>query len=226
MLFLFLGDPKTTRLNIISFQKKYAEQNIIVRNEIESISEFLKKSAGASLFGGASLLLIETKKNDAELKEEITLKELSQFGKDSDIAITITENLPKTHPLRKLISEEGKLIEAAEVPKSVFPFLDALSSKNPGRVFSELEKLLNDGNEPVFVNLMVAYALRNLIRVKFGAVAGINPYVVKKTKARVDGFSEEKLKALFLKVKENDKAFKSGENEKRLLQTLVYAFIN
>lgn len=225
MLFLFLGNPKTTRTNILNFQKKYGEQNIVVRNEKESISEFLKKSAGTSLFGGVSLLLIETTKDDGDLKEESVLKELSQFGKNADIAITITETLPKTHPLRKLISEEGKLVESAEVPKNIFPFLDALTSKNPVRAFSELEKLLDDGNDPIFINLMVAFALRNLIRVKSEAASGINPYVLKKTKSQVEAFSIEKLKTLFLKVKKNDIAFKSGENEKRLLQTLVYEFI-
>ena len=67
-----------------------------------------------------------------------------------------------------------------DVPKNVFPFLDALAAKEKGAAIVAMRSLIRAGADPDFLLKMVGWQLRNLIRVRGGATAGISPYVIKK----------------------------------------------
>lgn len=221
MLFLFLGESKETHNNLINFKKNFSTDSIIAWNEEQLLLDFLLKAQGGSLFKQKMLFVIEAAKIPIELKEEKILNLLKNSA-SSDFAVRFDEKLPKSHPLQKLAFEFGRIIGGRdENPRRLWILLDALGSKNLKKALSELYLTLDNSEDPIFLNLMIAYLLRNLLRAKGGAANGINPISLRKLREQKDLFSEEELKQRFTEVFENDLALKEGENPKLILTVTV-----
>ncbi|MCG2686241.1 hypothetical protein L6258_02650, partial [Candidatus Parcubacteria bacterium] len=107
-----------------------------------------------------------------------------------------------------------------KIPKSIFPFLDALGRKDEKRAFLELDRLLQQGGEPVYILTMIVYHLRNMARVLFDPQESkktLHPFVYKKTVTQAKGFSPERIVQLYDRAFRSDLVLKTSTQDGQLI---------
>lgn len=136
--------------------------------------------------------------------------------------------------IQKLINYGGEhtVITATDVdllvtPKinlNIFEVVDAVANKNKFRAIKLLHGHLAEDADPYYIFSMIAYQLRNLLRVKdlsknatpyplIIKKTGLNPYVVKKTYEQSRKFELEELKQKFAELALMDVKVKNGEED-------------
>lgn len=110
---------------------------------------------------------------------------------------------------------------------NVFDLTDAIGAQNKKRALLLWHKALEAGEEPVELLGLLAWHLRNLIKVKSAGTdlkgLGLHPYVLEKTSRQARSFQIENLKLMLKKIGELDLAFKTSDaNPKSEFLNLIH----
>lgn len=188
--------------------------------------EFLRTAPSSSLFTSKILLVFEASKV-TEFGGSEFLDELAKVG-GPEIVLWVGGKVSLSSPLVKRVRRQGGRIFgfAEKIPQNIFPFLDALGRKDEGYSFLELDRLLQQGSEPVYILTMIVYHLRNLARVLFDpqeSKKGLHPFVYKKTAAQAKNFSPEEITRLYDRAFYADLALKTSVQDGRLILSRLVA---
>lgn len=200
MIFVFHGDnqPKL-REEFLRLKRGYGEFSFWEK-ELSELPAYL---SSPSLFGQKELVAVE----NPELDQLVKLDQLIQPDKDLILLF------PRRLPPRELAKFKGVQVATfwEEVPKNVFPFLDAIGGRNKKRAFSELHRLLEEGVDPDYLIKMVGWEITNLARVREKSTKGISPYVVAKFQKLVKNWSTTDLSQAFSLLLVQDLRQKKGK---------------
>jgi len=213
VIFIFHGeDQPALRESLLNFKRKYPSASFWEDPPVE-----LTPRLGAlSFFGSRDQRHLVVWENPP--LKELTKSRLEEWGKGAqDLALVFSQKLPPAE-LEKF-SGTKVFSFAPQVPKNVFPFLDALVARNRRNALLYAHRLLREGNDLDFLFKMIVWQLRSLARVKSGAVRGLNPYVVKKLQKYAGAWDMEKLRQSLSDILEEDRRRKQGK--KRPLDLLI-----
>lgn len=108
---------------------------------------------------------------------------------------------------------------------NIFELTDALLAKNKKKALLALHKAMDGGEKPTELLGLLAWQVRNLLRLKTGAKPerlNLHPFVLGKLKESGKIFSMEELNAFLSKLIDLDLAFKTTDlNEKTVLSLLI-----
>jgi len=207
MLTLITGeDLVSSREALVKIKAEAGPLEVVSWLKEQEPAVFLRQNSSPTFLGGKRLLVFEAEKGEKRLESEHFLAALGAIAEEVDVVMWVGTTLAATNPLVKKIHElQGKGYEfAKEVPKEVFPFLEALAARNRMASLKKLQKLLDAGAEPIFLVAMIAYQLRMLLRVKLGAEKSLSSFVIAKAKRNVGSFSEASLVEAFAATLEAD----------------------
>jgi len=131
---------------------------------------------------------------------------------------------------QKIKTIDVNLIEDMVKPESsagIFDFVDAIGAKNQKKAVSLFEKLIENGENELYILSMIVYQFRNMIIIsdymkrqigagQIASLAKIHPFVVQKTISILRKYNREKLIGDFFKLGETDFAIKSGQIDSKL----------
>ncbi len=117
---------------------------------------------------------------------------------------------------------------------NIFEMTDALGQRDGPRASQLLHRMLDDGNEPLYLLSMIARQFRIMIQVKDLADRGVHPkdipnrlgmkpFVARKGLSQATQFSMAQLTAIYHKLWETDLAIKTGQMEAVLALDLFVA---
>ncbi|OGD30749.1 DNA polymerase III subunit delta [Candidatus Azambacteria bacterium RIFCSPHIGHO2_01_FULL_44_55] len=97
---------------------------------------------------------------------------------------------------------------------NIFDLTDAIGAQNKKRALLLWHKALEAGEEPVELLGLLAWHIRNLLKVKSAGSAarglGLHPYVLEKTSRQAKSFEINDLKSILIKIGELDLALKTS----------------
>jgi len=150
----------------------------------DEIEQYL---TSVNMFGTDELLYWRVNK-----KTEISDKILKLIkGKiTKNLLVVLSENLPKNSKFFKYFDKSEQFI--ADEKEKIFPLLEAISNKNPLLSVKLFYKLINQKNDPVYINSMLFYQFKNILHVRFDTetIKSINPYVKSKLTLVKNNFSD------------------------------------
>ena len=117
---------------------------------------------------------------------------------------------------------------------SVFDMVDAVGRRDGRTALTLLHRMLDDGQEPLYILAMIVRQFRIMVQVKDleerggapGAMAkrlGLHPFVAKKGLAQAHNFTMAQLEAIYDKLLETDLAIKTGRMEDVLALDMLVA---
>ncbi|OGC38249.1 hypothetical protein A2V54_03335 [candidate division WWE3 bacterium RBG_19FT_COMBO_53_11] len=217
MIFVFHGEGQPAlRENFLRFKQRYASTSFW-EGEVEELAHRLSSLSLFEKQDQRQLVAWE----DPPLKE-LAKPRLAEWGKgEQDLALIFPHRLSAGDLER--FSDAKIFSFVPQIPKDVFPLLDALVSRNRKAALLHVHRLLGEGKDLDFILKMIVWQLRALVRVKSGAVRGINPYVVKKLQKYAGAWDLEKLRRALSAVLEEDLRRKQGK--KRPLDLLINRII-
>jgi len=138
---------------------------------------------------------------------------------------------------KKITRENIKLLVAPEIKADIFKMIDAIGEKNFQKAIKEYEKLIESGQNELYILSMIVYQFRNLLIVKdlversrnplsrwdIAKKAGMHPYVAQKTLFQAKNFTIEKLKKIYAILLDFDVAIKTGKIEGKVALVLIIA---
>jgi len=227
MIILLHGENvSASRQALLDLKKNYSSDSVSVFDAKKfDEDEFIRACQTPSLLSDRRLVIVEG-------KPPATCYLLLATSSAADVVFWLGEELKPSNKLFKQVKEIGGQIRNFKevVPKHVFGFLDALGYKNKKKAFLELHRLLDQGESPVYLLTMMAWATRNLLSVKVSkcqSVKGMNPYVLRKTQSQIKNFEEGELVEIFHKLLEAEVALKTSQQEPKLvLDLLVNEWLN
>ncbi len=196
--------------------------------EEEQLKRWIKKEVdarGATIESDATSLLVEYIGPDL-------------WRMANEIEKLIAYRLPTTANRggKTIIAQDIKLLVLPEIKSNIFNLIDAIASKNLPKAYQELYRLLNSGENEIYILTMIVYQFRNLLIVKdlierspnidrwqIAKKAGMHPFVAEKTLYQVKNFTLEKLKSIYRNLLDFDYKIKTGKIEQRVaLELLIF----
>lgn len=216
MIFVFHGENQPAVRDALLELKKGYDETIFWEKEFEELSSYLRSP---SFFGKRELVIVE----DPEPSKLTKLTELIKGG-NKDVVLIFSGKTP----LGKL--PRGKEVKIfyfqEEIPKNVFPFLDALAAKDKKGAFAQAHQLLRAGENTHFLLTMVVWQMRNLAKVKGKVTNGIHPYVLGKLKRLEKNFTEVELSRAFSLLLKEDLDAKRGKANSTTFDFLIEKLIS
>lgn len=134
----------------------------------------------------------------------------------------------------KISSDDIKLLVRPQTESNIFDLVDAVGEKNLKRALNECQKLLENGQNELYILSMIVYQYRNLLILKdlfehsadrsqwaLAKKAGLHPFVVGKALMQLKNFSLSDLKNSYNLLGDFDCAIKTGKMENRVALTLL-----
>lgn len=146
----------------------------------------------------------------------------------------------------KQLAISDKQVELLVRPKivaNIFDLIDAIGAQNIKKAQSELHKLLNSGENALYIHTMVVYQFRNLLiikdlldnyklqiinyklnsnlKLKISKQSGLHPFVVEKTMNQTKNYTMDRLKEIYQILLDYDIKMKTGQIEPRLALDLL-----
>jgi DNA polymerase III delta subunit len=230
MLYLLHGENVgASRQALVDLKKNYAADSISVFDTKKfDEDEFARVCETPSLLSDRRLIVVEGK-----LPQSAISNQQLTISNATDVVFWLGEEVKPSNKLFKLVKSAGGQIRhfRPTIPKHVFGFLDALGYKNKQKSFLELHRLLDQGESSIYLLTMIAWQMRNLLRVKLynggGPKPKAAPFVLRKAKSQVKNFEEEELVEVFHKLLEAEIALKTTPQEPKLvLDMLVKTIVN
>lgn len=214
MIFVFHGeDQPALRENLLKFKRQYSSASFWEGDDPKELSQRLISSSFFEKPDQHQLVIWEDPAG-----KELPKDRLSEWAKGvQDLALVFPRRL-SPGDLEKF-SGARIFFFAPQIPKSVFPLLDAIVARNRKSALLRARRLLREGNDLDFILKMIVWQLRLLVRVKGKAVRGINPYVVQKLQKYASSWNSEELRRSLSAVLEEDLRRKQGK--KRPLDLLI-----
>jgi DNA polymerase-3 subunit delta len=128
-------------------------------------------------------------------------------------------------------------IVTAEINSSVFNLIDAIGQKDISKSLSELNKLLQNSENEIYILTMIVYAFRNIILIKHlwlkgnrqGEIAQklkMHPFVVSKTLGHINKFSFQSLISIYSKLLDADFSMKTGRRDPKMILEMLVSFLS
>lgn len=131
-------------------------------------------------------------------------------------------SLSAQHDIR---TNDIELLVTSQVESDIFKMIDAIGNKNLKVALRENQKLLQNGQNELYILSMIVYQYRNLLIVKDSIErrerVAMHPYVYQKTLAQARNFSFEDLKKDYQTLLNFDIAIKTGKMDSRTALTLL-----
>jgi DNA polymerase-3 subunit delta len=135
---------------------------------------------------------------------------------------------------RSVMEEDAKLLVSYVQEADVFQMVDALGTRDIRQAMELVEKLLSEGQHPLYLLRMITRQFRILLQIKELQSRGtspadvktllrLHPYVAKKTMAQSRNFSIRQLEVIYHRLLEIDAAIKGGEIEDHLALNMFVA---
>lgn len=132
--------------------------------------------------------------------------------------------------------DDIELLVNPQIQSNIFNLIEAIANKNLKRAVKELYKLLNSGQNELYIFTMIVYEYRNLLIIKdlieraknenqwsLAKKAGLHPFVVQKSLATLKNYQIEDLKKAYRKILDFDIKIKTGKMEQRVaLELLIF----
>ncbi|KKP77662.1 MAG: DNA polymerase III subunit delta [Candidatus Moranbacteria bacterium RIFOXYA12_FULL_35_19] len=129
----------------------------------------------------------------------------------------------------EMISEKNvDLLVKANLNNNIFCLVDAIGANDKKQALKLFHEHLQKGDDPFYLMSMFFYQFRNMLKIAdlyekgmraeydIARMTKLHPFVVKKTIAQMRNFSFEKLKKIYKKLGEIDRAVKTGKIEIKL----------
>lgn len=149
---------------------------------------------------------------------------------DNEIKKLATYNL-------QLTTNDIELLVKPSVKSNIFDLVDSLAQKNISQAHQELQKLLQAGENELYILTMIVNQFRNLLIVKdlsensnfqipaskfqVTRLSGLHPFVAEKSLRQCRNFTLQELKAIYQILLEYDIKIKSGQIEPKLALDLL-----
>ena len=221
MYYLFHGpDIVASREALVRLKVKYGDLWVLEASGMGfDVAGVERLFESRPMFSERRLIVIEA--NIKDLTKSETLKYLKELPDFIDIAFWQPDKIKKTSKFYQFILEKKArtLFFKERIPKKIFPLLDALVLKNKKRALFELDRLLSDGREPLYVLKMILWQIRNLLKVevKSKAAERLHPFVLKKLRAGAYKFGFEKISKLYKEILKTDVSLKTKNLEPNAL---------
>lgn len=176
--------------------------------------------------------LIDEKIESSGLKitNEATQKFILYAGSDSYKAENEIIKLILYAKNQNIKTIEAILVEDMVKPENsvgIFDFVDAIGAKNQKKAVSLFEKLIENGENELYILTMIIYQFRNMLIIldylnrrtqnnEIAKLAKIHPFVVQKTISILRKYDRDKLISNYQKLGETDFAIKSGQIDSKL----------
>ena len=166
---------------------------------IQRIEE-LSNKYGSNITKEASAMLSSMIPSDT-LRLENELKKLSALKYNKEIIVD---------DLREMVT--------AEINPDIFDFLSNLASRQTPKAFSSLAKLIESGQNEIYLLTMIIWQFRQLIIISSllkenratATNSGINPYVFNKLLSTAKKYSFLDLQKIYYQIQETDYEIKTG----------------
>jgi len=222
---LIYGTDNIKVLDYLSeLKKKYKNEqtyNLTGSIDVNDIVEYLQ---GTSMFASEELICWRPNK-----KTEIT-DEILTFIKDplsKDLIVVVLENLPKNSKLFKFFDQTKQF--TGDEKEKVFPLLDTISKKQAKLSVKLYYKLLQQQNDPIYINSMLFYQFKNILHAKFQTETFnlINTFVKSRLGSVVNNFSEDECVNIIKEIYFVDLRLKtSSVDNEVLVLNLILKIIN
>lgn len=237
---LLASKDKELLTEIVEWVPKIPNETEIVFVEVDApdqrllITKTLMKAARTEVF--ANLTPIET----AKIIEKMVADRGGQVDKQSasllqmylgNDLIRIENEVSKLVAYDRIVNKESiELLVDAGYFNTIFDLTDAIAVRNAKKALHNLEKILENGENEIYLVTMIAMQVRNLMLVRDLKLHGLSeseiisksklhPYVVKKCLSQIRNFTIEKLMSIHHNLLELDVAFKTGSVEPKVLLT-------
>jgi len=188
-----------------------------IKNKFSMIEEF-SLLRGSAL---ASWAKKEFKKNEAEINSEAFKKLIAYVGNDLWRLSGEINKLVNYRGGEEIKEEDIDLLVKANLDANIFKTLDALAQRDKKTALWLIHEHLERGDNEMYLLSMLAYQLRNLIRLKdliergepyysLSQKSGLHPYVVKKSSEQLRNFTLDDLKKIYRRLAEIDFKIKVG----------------
>jgi len=188
-----------------------------IKNKFSMIEEF-SLLRGSAL---ASWAKKEFKKNEAVINSEAFKKLIAYVGNDLWRLSGEINKLVNYRGGEEIKEEDIDLLVKANLDANIFKTLDALAQRDKKTALWLIHEHLERGDNEMYLLSMLAYQLRNLIRLKdliergepyysLSQKSGLHPYVVKKSSEQLRNFTLDDLKKIYRRLAEIDFKIKVG----------------
>jgi len=117
---------------------------------------------------------------------------------------------------KKIKVEDVELLIKPEIDLNIFDMVDAIGYKNKAKALKLYNQHLETGADEHYLLSMIAYQVRNLIKVKTAKAIeflGLHPFVARKTSQQVKAFDFEELKKIYHQLMTIDFESKLGKTD-------------
>ena len=163
----------------------------------------------------------EFKKNEAVINSEAFKKLIAYVGNDLWRLSGEINKLVNYRGGEEIKEEDIDLLVKANLDANIFKTLDALAQRDKKTALWLIHEHLERGDNEMYLLSMLAYQIRNLIRLKdliergepyysLAQKSGLHPYVVKKSSEQLRNFTLDDLKKIYRRLAEIDFKIKVG----------------
>ncbi len=155
----------------------------------------------------------------------LALKELINRCKNNyqDILNEINKLILYKDNEKNITIEDVKKVVSKPLEDNIFKLLGAITENNKKQIFDIYEDILNTGEDPIKILVMIANEFRLIYEVKImnnlneqelSTIMKIHPYRIKKAKEKTYSYTKEKLEIILNKLSDLDYNIKSGNVDK------------
>ncbi len=137
---------------------------------------------------------------------------------------------------KNITASDVELLVTSQIKSDIFAMIDSISKKNVKNATREFYKLINNGQNELYILTMIVYQYRNLLIIRdlmertkisnsfaLAKKTGLHPFVVKKSLDICRHYSLSDLKEIYLSLQDYDFKIKTGKIEPRTaLELLIY----
>jgi DNA polymerase-3 subunit delta len=138
---------------------------------------------------------------------------------------------------RPITSDDVRLLVSYVREDSIFDLVDALGLRDTGKAMQLTDKMLEDGQHPLYILHMITRQFRILLQIRdlqargtatadMATLLRLKPYPLRKALAQAPNFTIDQLEDILHRLLEIDAAVKSGEMEERLALELFVTEVN
>lgn len=124
---------------------------------------------------------------------------------------------------KTITTEIIKLLIEPPIGANIFDLTDAIGEHHKTKAFGALKKLLDAGENGVYILTMLHYGVRNLALVKANAPVKMHPFVLQKTRAAAGNITKDAIARLYDQLARFDAQVKTGIMESETAAALYIA---
>lgn len=215
MIYIVHGENlSASRTTILNLQKKLgAESKIEVLLSETNPQNLLEICSSFDIFSKPPFIVLDISlAGRTDLDKYIAV--IKKIPTETTLTILTSKALPKTNAFIKTAANlKATVLQSRSFQNSnIFRFADLVFSGNRNATYRELNKLIQDAEDPFYIFSMLLYNLRNIAYAKFNSPSfnKIAPFAKEKSKVTAEKFAQEALIKLYKNFYAMDRDVKSG----------------